>query len=290
MTNQTLTYLEQIRDNLEFVSYGTIYQKIAELRNKFIPTALLNKGWYIDRVRINKPGEIFTNSQQLSYVHDKDILDKYVDFGRANEPKQAVFYGSIYSHQIDQPLIVAYFETSEILKEIDKFDSIEEVFTLSRWTILEDIQVVEMIFSDQALEVNEYTQLSFKDQMTNYMHLPYASHYKEQGRFFSNEYARSDIKKQESFKYKITSAYSNYIWRNSHLKGITFPSVASRCLGQNVALLPELVDKYLKLEAVGMFKFEKKNGVHLPISCLKLATDLGKNCMNFNWYDYVDNE
>ena len=144
-----------------------------------------------------------------------------------------------------------------------------------------------MIFSDKALEVNEFAQLSLKNQMMNYKHLPLANHYENKGRFFSNEYARSDIKKQESFKYKITSAYSNYLWRNSNLKGITFPSVASRYLGQNVALLPTLVDKYLKLESVGMFKFEKKDGVLLPINCFMLATDLGKNCMDFKWYNYI---
>ena len=97
MTNPSLAYLEQIRDNLEFVDYGMIYQSIAELKDKFVPTALLNKGWYVDRVRVNKPGEIFTNYQQISYIHDKNVLANYVDFGRANEPKQAVFYGSIYS-------------------------------------------------------------------------------------------------------------------------------------------------------------------------------------------------
>ena len=60
MTNPTLTYLDQIKHNLEFVDYELIYQSIADLRDKFAPTALLKKDWFIDRVRINKPDEIFT--------------------------------------------------------------------------------------------------------------------------------------------------------------------------------------------------------------------------------------
>ncbi len=288
MKNLTLTYLEQVRHNLKFVEYKMIYQSIADLRDKFVPTALLNKGWYIDRVRVNKPGEVFTNFQQVSYIHDKEVLEKFVDFGRVNEPRQAVFYGSIYSPQIKQPRAVAYFETSELLKEINKFDNAEEVFTLSRWTILEDIQVVEMIFSDEALKVNEYAKLSLENQVKNYKHLSLSDHCERQGRFFSNEFARSDIEKGETFKYKITAAYTNYLWRNTHLKGITYPSVASMYLGQNVALLPEIVDKYLKLESVGMFKFEKINGFNLPIDCIKIATDLGENSMDFKWNDYVD--
>lgn len=61
MTNPTLTYLDQIKHNLEFVDYELIYQSIADLRDKFAPTALLKKDWFIDRVRINKPDEIFYN-------------------------------------------------------------------------------------------------------------------------------------------------------------------------------------------------------------------------------------
>ena len=115
MANLTLTFLEQIKHNLDHVDYNIIYQSIADLKDKFIPTALLKKGSFIDRVRINKPGEVFNNIQQVSYIHEKNILDNCIDFGRANEPHQAVFYGSIFSHQIHQPRVVAYFETSDLL-------------------------------------------------------------------------------------------------------------------------------------------------------------------------------
>lgn len=258
MDNPTLTYLEQVRYNLEYVDYEIISKSIEDLRDKFIPTALLKKDWYIDRVRINCKNDVFSNIKQVSYIHDKDILEKYVKFGRANEPKQAVFYGAITSSEIQQPRVVAYFETSEILNELDKYDNIEEIFTLSRWRILKDIEIIEMIFSDEALKVNEYNKLSLENQIKNYGHLQLAEHYERQGRFFSNEFARKDIKKGEDFKYKISASYINYIWNKTHLKGVTYPSVKSNYLGQNVALLPELVDKYLKLETVAMFKFVKK--------------------------------
>jgi len=156
MENPTLTYLEQIRYNLEYADYNIICMSIADLRDKFVPTALLKKGWYIDRVRVNKNNEVFTNIEQVSYIHDQNVLENYVTFGRANEPKQAVFYGAIESPAIQEPRAVAYFETSELLKELDKHDNIEEIFTVSRWIILEDIEVIEIIFSDEALKVNEY--------------------------------------------------------------------------------------------------------------------------------------
>ena len=290
MENLTLTYLDQIRHNLDYADYDIICKSIADLKDKFVPTALLKKGWYIDRVRINRENEIFSNIEQVSYIHDKDVLEKFVTFGRANEPKQAVFYGAVVSQEIQQPRVVAYFETSDLLKELDKFENVEEIFTLSRWEILEDIEIIEMIFSDEALKVNEYNKLSLKNQLKNYGHLPLAEHIEKQGKFFSNEFARNDIKKGESFKYKISASYANYIWNNTHLKGITYPSVQFNYLGQNVALLPKLVDKYLKLQKVGMFKCKKENGKNLTVACFKLATDLGENSMDFKWFDYFGTE
>jgi hypothetical protein len=287
MDNQTLSYLEQVRHNLEYVDYDIICQSVAALRDKFVPTALIKKGWSIDRVRVNRNGEVFTNIKQVSYIHDKNILDNREAFGRANEPKQAVFYGAIESPAIKQPRIVAYLETSELHKALDMYDNIQETFTVSRWRVMEDIEVIEMIFSDEALKVNEYNKLSLQNQIKNYGHLQFADHYERQGILFSNEFARNDVKKGEDYKYKISVSYANYVWNNTPLKGITYPSVQSNYLGQNIALLPEVVDKCLRLEMVGMFRFERKDGINLPIDSFKNATDLGEDLMSFKWIDYV---
>lgn len=290
--NSTLTFLNDVRDRLEYVPYEHIYQAIADMRDKFVPTAIIKKGAYIDRVRIHKNmNDFYHKEEEISYIHDKDIIEKYVGFGRANMEKQAVFYGAVVSPEIEQPRIVSYFETSPILKELEKHDNVVELFTVSRWRVLEDIEVAEMIFSDEALKVSAYAQMSLKNQLGNYKHLPLAKEYEEQGRFFSNEFARSDIRMGEDFKYKITSAYANYIWHKTHLKGITYPSVQSNYIGQNVALLPEVVDKALKLEPpVGVFKFERINGVNQPVDSTHIAVDLGINNNAFVWKDYKPEE
>lgn len=289
-TDPTLIFLDQVRHNLDHVDYSIIYQSIVDLKDMMVPTAILKKGWFIDRVRTNENGEIFSNKEQISYIHDEQILKTRVNYGRANESKQAVFYGSIISPKIKMPRAVAYFETSKLLKEIDNTQDIEEVFTMSRWRIIEDIEVVEMIFSEAALKVSEYAQKSLSNQLKNYQHLPLAEHYEEQGKLFSNEFARDDIGKDEEYKYKISSAYANYLWNNTPYQGITYPSVPSNYLGQNVALLPNIVDTYLALESVAMFKFERKNGKNYPIDSFKIATDLGINQMDFQWIDYIGKE
>src|SRR5690606_27737992 len=143
------------------------------------------------------------------------------------------------------------------------------------------------IFSDEALKVSNYANTSLENQIPNYQHLPLAREYEEQGRFFSNEFARCDVHLGEDYKYKITSAYANYIWDNTTFKGITYPSVQSRYLGQNVALLPEVVDSCLQIEApVGIFKFERINGVNQPVDSTHVAMDLGINNSAFVWQEY----
>lgn len=288
--NDTLKFLDSVKDRLEEVPYEDIYQSIAAMRDKFVPSAIIKKGAYIDRVRVHKKGEKeFLRETDVSYIHDQEIIDKYVGFGRANREKQAVFYGAVESPEIGQPRVVAYFETSEVLKELDRHQDVTELFTVSRWRVLENIEVLEMIFSDEALKVSKYAQWALENQLRNYKDLPLAAHYEEQGKFFSNEFARSDVKDGQSYKYKITSAYANYIWNNTEFKGITYPSVQSNYLGQNLALLPEVVDKYLKLEApVGIFKFERRAGKSLPIDSTHIAMDLGKDNSAFVYKSYFD--
>ncbi len=159
---------------------------------------------------------------------------------------------------------------------------------MSRWRIMAEIEVVEMIFGKDAQENSEYARTSVTSQMSKLPNDETRKFCYEQGEFFSEEFARKDVGDNQSYKYKISSAYANYIWDRTAFKDITYPSVQSIYRGQNVALLPELVDKYLKLESVAVFKFERKDGKNFPVDCTKIATDLGEENMNFTYTDYVE--
>src|SRR5690349_13883564 len=109
--NKTIEFLTDVRDRLEHVPYEQIYNAIADMRDKFIPTAIIKKGAYIDRVRVHKElTDIYNKEEEVSYIHNKEVIEKYVGFGRANKEKQAIFYGAVESPEIKQPRIVAYFE------------------------------------------------------------------------------------------------------------------------------------------------------------------------------------
>lgn len=47
-----------------------------------------------------------------------------------------------------------------------------------------------------------------------------------------------------------------------------------------------VVDQFLSLETVGMFKFERRDKENLPIDCIKIVTDFGEQNMSFTWEDY----
>ncbi len=284
-----LEYLEQVRHNLEYADFNMIQLAIAELRDKFLPIAILKKGFAVDRVRINRPGEIFNGIDAVNYITDKAVLDQHADFGRANLRKEAMFYGSVETPQIRLPRYTAWRETTAIFDTQPLPDELHETFTLSRWRVKETFEIVEMIFSDEALIKSDYTKASLEHQTKGIADLRLEQHYRDQGRFFSNEFARNDCKGKPS-NYKISAAYANYVLTNLGFLGITFPSVQSEYQGQNIVLRPEAVDKYLELEKVAMFKFDREKGQNLPLDSIKLANELGDDKMNFQWFDYIGRE
>ena len=282
--DKSLLFLEQIKYNLGYVDFDIIYKSICDLPDKAVPIAKIKKGTAIDRVRINKKGEVFNSITEINYITDNGVLDK-LKFGRANKSKQAIFYGAIESTEIPQQRIVSYFETSEILHDLDKHDNIEEIFTVSRWIVKEDFDVIEMIFSDDAIKVSSDTKESYEIQLSRLTDESLKEHHIAQLRFFSNEFAKVEI--DTPGDYKISAAYVDYLWNKTSFKGVTYPSVQLAYKGQNIALKPEYVDKYLDLEIVCMCKFERRNKINLPIEpCFKIVTDFGIDKKNFVWADY----
>lgn len=225
--DKTLIYLEQISENLEFAEYNMIYQSIFDMRDKSAPSALLKKGSYIDRVRVNRDGETFKSESEISYIKDQTKLNNRIEYGRANLPNQAMFYGAVVSSLITMPRAVAYFETSDLFSnnKLNTLENVSEVFTHSRWRVIEDIELLEIIYSDEALKVNPDVQAALKHQTKAIESHVKREHFEQQMKFFSNQFAR--IKRHSHNEYKISCAYSNYILSATHLGGVAYPSVAS---------------------------------------------------------------
>ncbi|MBK8656760.1 MAG: hypothetical protein IPN20_23250 [Haliscomenobacter sp.] len=283
--------LKKIGNNLDKVDYNEVKSIIKDSIQKIpICTAKVNKGHFIDRARINKGNDLFDCESQVSYIKDKKVIDEYLtEFGRANKPHEVMFYGSVISTLIEQPRMTALWETSELLADKNSVNVKGQLFTISRFDITENFEVLELVFSRQAIKNNPDIKRSFEFQMKNVeAAFPELVEYsKELLIFFSEQFSR---KKKTHHDYKISCAYSELVLDNyktpsgEYLAGISFPSVQSGLIGHNLALKPVSVDKYLKLSGVWTVKIHK-NRKKAIVNNHKFVSSFGANNCNFQWED-----
>lgn len=276
--NKVLSELKEM--NLQEVSYDDIFNKLAyEL--KIIPfvTAKLKKGNYIERGRINSPEEIFYSETDISYRTDIENIKKY---GRANCPKQSMFYGALKSDFIEYPRIVNLFEISGLFRDGDLISNGEFIFTVGKWKIKEDFEVVEIVFDKETIERIPDIKKAYEYHLNNIrQEFPeQVEEFENMLEFFSNEFAKKEISNDDD--YKVSVVYTNMAINNRGHDGIIYPSVRTEGEGRNVVLPIEVVDKYLELEKVAMFKIIK-NGDKAEMLNIAVALELGEKNTQFNW-------
>lgn len=283
MTNQekALNELISYRDKLDKIEYSDIRTLIKESIQQIpITTAKLHKNAPIDRVRLNKGKHFFTNQNDLTYIKDKDIIEKYLtEFGRANKPHQPLFYGALESSLIKHNRLTAIAETSELLRDTESICLEGQLVTLSRWITNEELIIAEIVFSDDALKSSPDTQKSFQNQFEQIKNHPLREIGLRQLQFFSNEFSR---KTKSHHDYKISVAYSDLIMNDLGLAGITYPSVQSGYQGQNIVLRTDIVDKHLELYAVSTHRLHK-NKMQSLISNYFHTQDFGEDNSDFKW-------
>ena len=98
--------------------------------------------------------------------------------------------------------------------------------------------------------------------------------------FFSDEFAKKDIK--DDSDYKISAAYTNIAINNRNYAGVLYPSVRSDYQGYNIALTIPAVENCLDLELAAMVKIHKNKNETL-MENIALATDLGNLKSDFKW-------
>jgi len=282
--------LNQLSKNLENVKLEEIKKIISEsIRQVPIATAFLHKDSFIDRVRVNKGGNLFTKEDEISYIKDQNVIDNYLtQYGRANKPHQVMFYGAVDSTEIPQQRLTSILETSDLIKNPEAVNVEGELITVSRWRVLEEILVIEIVFDDKAIANNPDTKRAFEYQMKKIAHHPLREMGLRQIQFFSSEFAKEI---ENNWDYKISVAYTDLLLHDRKLilngfpiEGIAFPSVPSGYKGQNIVLRPEMVDKKLKLEVVSTHRIHK-NKMKTFINNHKYVSDFGENNSNFTWED-----
>ena len=276
--NRILTELNEI--SLQEISYDAVFEKLAtELKVIPFVTAKLKKGHYIERGRINGKEQIFSSESDITYRTDNENIKT---FGRANCPNQSMFYGAIKSEFIEYPRIVNLFEISGLFRDGDLISDGEFIFTVGKWKIKEDFEVVEIVFDKRTIERIPEVRKAYEYHLDN-LKKDFPDKIEELStilEFFSNEFAKTNISSDND--YKISAVYTNMAINNRGHNGVIYPSVRTEGQGRNVVLPIEVVNKYLELEKVAMFKIVKQ-GKHAEITNIAVALELGENNGEFNW-------
>lgn len=287
MTNkEALVKLKELSNQLDIVDYADIIYLLKESIRKIpIPVAKMPPKTSIDRIRKNINDAPFTDVyNQLSYIKDQYVIDKYLtEFGRANEPHQAMFYGAIESSLIGHQRITALAETSEVFQNPSAVDFVGELYTISRWINANELYLAEMVFSQDAINTNPDTKKAFKKQAEFAIQVGSddVAFYLDFLIFISEQFARP---KETHNDYKISTAYTNLVLKHHNIHGIAYPSVQTKYEGQNVVFPPAIVDAYLIVDVLAMqrlYKNKKRSFLNNVKNCLTPNNSL----TNIIWVD-----
>lgn len=286
MTNREgLNKLIELSTQLDKVEYNFIVDILQNHIKKIpLPIAKLKAGTNVDRVRKNIGDSLFTSVDELSYIKDKEVIEKYLTaFGRVNMPHQPIFYGAIETSNIKQQRITAIAETSELFQNINGVNLEGELYTVSRWSNKEELNLVEVVFSSEAIKKNPDIKRAFEKQ-TEFI--------KQTGQddlqfyidfliFISNQFARPKVTHHD---YKISTAYANLAFRHQSVHGIAFPSVQTNYIGVNVAFEPQIIDEYFDIEVLSTQRLYK-NKMKRVIANHKNCLNPKETYSNLNWTD-----
>ncbi|MBN1186429.1 MAG: RES domain-containing protein [Bacteroidales bacterium] len=221
------------------------------------PIIRISKGTPLFRARVNDNENILFNTvQDLGHIITRNRI---LDFGRANEPLQSIFYCSTSS-------TVARFETSRIHR--NNQDKNSEEVTIGKWILNKDIFVARLPSFEKEKQTNEIVNRLDKefDDLIKTFENDGIDDWKMVLKLFSIEFMKKDDVGKSN--YLISSAFSNYVYytygtnpqtgETVEPDGIMYPSVQFEHGGMNIALKPELIeDRSIELTFAAYQKLER---------------------------------
>ncbi len=232
-------------DKIPFQSFvDTAARVIEEVQ---FASADLIVGTTFFRARINQAGQRFAHRREIAHVANPGHIRQY---GRVNQPGCAMFYCS-------NDLMTAFMETVDSTLRTDA--DLEGAATIGTWRVEVSIPSVAV-----ALDADEWTRV-FSDSDT--LGHVIRDELKRGGRVFTEDAHRAmnflnalfRARVTNSAEYRVSCAVFEALARKKRVNGISYPSVMSEALGVNTALLPDVVDKHLKLVDVCMVDFRKRS-------------------------------
>jgi len=228
----------------------------------------LGAGAPIFRGRANGD-RLFNRQEDISY--NKEVPDR-ITAGRFNRPYEPLFYGSL---RVETPKIDTVLHCAlECCKELTDRDPgpIVQDITVGKWINRGEMPVVNLCFDERHLADNPDLKLStdrFRRELAGFVSADACSFVFRFMQFFS-ELAWSVNKSENS--YYIMNAFFHAVryyyaeTRNTAIPGIIYPSAMTEGSGLNIVLVPQAVDRFLRLDMVYMQRFFRTRGSNQFIS------------------------
>lgn len=266
--------------NLSKTSQEKLIRKIREFNFIPFPTAMLKHGFYVDRIRINNEKDLFYSEKEISYRED---LYNIKNYGRANLAEQSLFYGAFESENIKHPRFVNVIETSEIFRNIEDYKELDKKFyaTLGRWELVNETEVLEIIFDKNIVDVSEENKRAYNYHSEKLDTIENNEKFQKILEFFSSEFAKKEITNSDD--YKLSAIYFNLsLMSSQNIAGVKYPSVKSDYLGYNLALLPNALERNFRLKNVVLLEIDKK-GINTTVKSVNSVDDFGPMNSKFQW-------
>lgn len=217
---------------------------------------------YMDPVMIvrSRPNydELFSEQADISY--NSKCLEK-IAAGRFNRPLEPLFYGSLAVENPDTDHVLACaLESCKELIDKERPPSVQDL-TVGRWFITQTFPVLNLCFDEKHLEGNKNLKAATEAYLSEIKAFFSTEAYKFVIQFMSffSELSRSVDKDKNyyyilnAFFYAVRYYYANT--RDTVVPGIIYPGAMSEALGLNIVLVPQAVDRFLKLDLVVMYRF-----------------------------------
>jgi hypothetical protein len=285
-TDILINNLTHLATKCDYNSYTYIKNSLDQLIIPF-PAISINIGKYLFRSRRHLNNKTFFN--EISDISQRPDIFNITDFGRANEPCQTIFYCSD-QHEI------AIAETSPILRQ--NLDLESDIITTGIWQVKKELRVASLL--NHPLNKGQNPAQHFLDTKAKDLIESFRNEHTDQllklHRFISNEFLKPID--ENSNKYLISCAFSNYIYGNSgydtclkkrtELDGLIYPSAIFPIFGMNLALKPSVItDGKLILVGARKSKLIKQNDIqYIEIETTDTQNiEFDNNRINWNMTD-----
>lgn len=246
--HEHLEFLEKLRKEKTDINAIKDYIMVA-MKSIPVTTAIVNNSANLFRA-VKRRDKDLNKKNNLSYCQT-EYLEK-LTIGRANYPKQPIFYAAI-----DE--LVAMKEVSELWNNLSK-KSGEETFYVGRWFVEKPFFVVETVHSSLFEKVNLELKKKkiYHNEIIREMEPESSAEMIDLLSYMSDRFSEID---EDSTTYALTSVFSNFSYEGNKYsrkgidtKGIIYPSVVNPTK-INIAIVPKLIDEeYLTLREVVEYK------------------------------------